>query len=51
MNKFKVSPEEVEEFPKVFAETIKVFKQHPGFISAQVSLGVQHSLITLYGNL
>jgi hypothetical protein len=51
MHKFKVTPDEVEEFPKVFTDTIKIFKQQPGFISAHVSLGVQHSLITLFGNL
>ena len=40
MNKFNVSPDEVEEFLKVFAETTKVFKQQPGFISAQLHQGV-----------
>ena len=37
MNKFNVGPDEVEEeFLKVFADTTKVFKQQPGFISAQL---------------
>lgn len=43
MNKFNVSPGEVEEFLKVFAETTKVFKQQPGFISAQLHQGIAGS--------
>lgn len=35
MNNFNVGPDEVEEeLIKVFADTTKVFKQQPGFISA-----------------
>jgi len=35
MNSFNVCPDEVEEeFIKVLADTTKVFKQQPGFISA-----------------
>lgn len=43
MNKFNVNPGEVEEFLKVFAETTKVFKQQPGFISAQLHQGIAGS--------
>jgi heme-degrading monooxygenase HmoA len=43
MNKFNMSPDEVEEFLKVFAETTKVFKQQPGFISAQLHRGIAGS--------
>lgn len=43
MNKFNVGPGEVEEFLKVFAETTKVFKQQPGFISAQLHQGIAGS--------
>jgi heme-degrading monooxygenase HmoA len=43
MNKFNVGPDEVEEFLKVFAETTKVFKQQPGFISAQLHQGIAGS--------
>jgi heme-degrading monooxygenase HmoA len=39
MNKFNVGPDEVEEFLKVFADTTKVFKQQPGFTSAQLHRG------------
>jgi heme-degrading monooxygenase HmoA len=43
MNKFNVGPGEIEEFLKVFAETTKVFKQQPGFISAQLHQGIAGS--------
>jgi heme-degrading monooxygenase HmoA len=43
MNKFNVSPDEVEEFLKVFAETTKAFKQQPGFISAKLHQGIAGS--------
>jgi hypothetical protein len=51
MNKMNVSPDEVEEFLRVFAETTKVSKQQPGFNSTDESLEVLHSLIMWYGNL
>ena len=37
------TPDEVEEFLKVFADTTKVFKQQPGFISAQLHRGIAGS--------
>ena len=40
MNKFNVRRDEVEEFIKVFADTTKVFKQQPGFLSAQLHRGI-----------
>jgi heme-degrading monooxygenase HmoA len=40
MNKFNVGRDEVEEFIKVFADTTKVFKQQPGFLSAQLHRGI-----------
>jgi heme-degrading monooxygenase HmoA len=43
MNKFNVGPDEVEEFLKVFVDTTKVFKQQPGFISAQLHRGIAGS--------
>ena len=36
MNRFNVGPDEVDEFLKVFAKTTEIFKQQPGFISAQL---------------
>jgi antibiotic biosynthesis monooxygenase (ABM) superfamily enzyme len=51
MNKMNVSPDEVEEFLRVFAETTKVSKQQPGFNCTDESLEVLHSLIMWYGNL
>ena len=39
-----MGPDEVEEeFIKVFADTTKVFKQQPGFISAQLHRGIAGS--------
>jgi heme-degrading monooxygenase HmoA len=40
LNKFTVKPEDVDEFLKVFAATSEVFKQQPGFISAQLHRGI-----------
>jgi quinol monooxygenase YgiN len=43
MNQMNVSPDEVEEFLKVFAETTNIFKQQPGFVSAQLHRGIAGS--------
>jgi quinol monooxygenase YgiN len=43
LNKFTVQPEDVDEFLKVFQATTKVMKQQPGFISAQLHLGIADS--------
>lgn len=43
MNKFSVSPDEVDEFLKIFAETTEFFKRQPGFISAQLHQGIAGS--------
>lgn len=54
LNKFTVKPEDVDEFLKVFAATSEVFKQQPGFISAQlhrVLLAVIRLLTMSFGNL
>jgi heme-degrading monooxygenase HmoA len=40
VNKFTVKPEDVDEFLKVFEDTTKMFKQQPGFISAQLHRGI-----------
>ena len=40
LNKFTVQPEDVDQFLKVFEDTTKVFKQQPGFISAQLHRGI-----------
>jgi heme-degrading monooxygenase HmoA len=40
LNKFTVKPEDVNEFLKVFAATTEMFKQQPGFISAQLHRGI-----------
>jgi heme-degrading monooxygenase HmoA len=40
LNKFTVKSEDVDQFLKVFEDTTKVFKQQPGFISAQLHRGV-----------
>ena len=40
LNKFTVQPEDVDQFLKVFADTTKMFKQQPGFISAQLHRGI-----------
>ena len=44
MNKFNVDPqEEIDEFLQVFAKTTEIFKQQPGFISAQLHRGIANS--------
>jgi heme-degrading monooxygenase HmoA len=43
MNKFNVDPQEVDEFLKIFATTTEIFKQQPGFISAQFHRGIADS--------
>ena len=43
MNKFKVAPQKVEEFLKVFAKATEIMKQQPGFISAQLHRGIAES--------
>jgi heme-degrading monooxygenase HmoA len=40
LNKFTVKPEDVDQFLKVFAATTEIFKQQPGFISAQLHRGI-----------
>lgn len=40
LNKFTVMPEDVDQFLKVFADTTSMFKQQPGFISAQLHRGI-----------
>ena len=36
LNKFIVKPEDTDKFIKVFSATTEMFKQQPGFISAQL---------------
>jgi heme-degrading monooxygenase HmoA len=43
LNKFTVKPEDVDQFLKVFEDTTKMFKQQPGFISAQLHRGIGSS--------
>ena len=43
MNRFNVGLDEVDEFLKVFAKTTEIFKQQPGFISAQLHRGIAGS--------
>ena len=40
LNKFTVKLEDTDEFLKVFALTTEMFKQQPGFISAQLHHGI-----------
>ena len=40
LNKFTVRPEDVDQFLKLFAATTEMFKQQPGFISAQLHRGI-----------
>ena len=40
MNKFNVDPQEIDEFLQVFVKTTEIFKQQPGFISAQLHRGI-----------
>ncbi len=39
INKFNVVPDEVDEFLKAFADTDKVLRRQPGYISAQLHRG------------
>ncbi|HEY7079461.1 MAG TPA: antibiotic biosynthesis monooxygenase family protein [Nitrososphaeraceae archaeon] len=48
LNKFTVKPEDVDQFLNVFADTTAMFKQQPGFISAQLHRGIGNS--TTYFN-
>jgi quinol monooxygenase YgiN len=43
INKFNVNPEDVDTFLKVWAGDAAVFKQQPGFISAQLHRGIAGS--------
>lgn len=43
LNKFTVKPDDVDQFLKVFAATTEIFKQQPGFISAQLHRGIGNS--------
>jgi heme-degrading monooxygenase HmoA len=43
MNMFNVGPDEIDEFLKVFAATTEMFKQQPGFVSAQLHRGIAGS--------
>lgn len=43
MNKFSVNPNDADEFLKRWAADAAVFKQQPGFISAQLHRGVAGS--------
>jgi heme-degrading monooxygenase HmoA len=40
LNKFTVKLEDVDQFLKLFAATTEMFKQQPGFISAQLHRGI-----------
>jgi heme-degrading monooxygenase HmoA len=40
LSKFTVKPEDVDQFLKSFAATTEMFKQQPGFISAQLHRGI-----------
>ena len=43
LNKFTVKSEDVDQFLRVFADTTAIFKQQPGFISAQLHRGLGNS--------
>jgi heme-degrading monooxygenase HmoA len=43
LNKFTVSPEDVDKFLKAFENTTKVLKKQSGFISAQLHRGIAGS--------
>jgi quinol monooxygenase YgiN len=45
LNKFTMKSEDVDQFLKVFEDTTKLFKQQPGFISAQVHSSIGGSNI------
>jgi len=40
VNKFTVKLEDIDQFLKLFATTTEMFKQQPGFISAQLHRGI-----------
>ncbi len=40
LNKFTVKPKDTDKFVKGFSDTTKIFKQQPGFISAQLHRGI-----------
>jgi len=40
LNKFIVKPKDTDKFLKVFSATTEMFKQQPGFISAQLYRGI-----------
>ena len=43
VNKFTVKLEDIDQFLKLFATTTEMFKQQPGFISAQLHRGIGSS--------
>ena len=45
INKFNVIPEEIEGFLKVWAGAAEIFKQQPGYISAQLHRGIAGSCV------
>ena len=45
INKFNVAPDKVEQFLKDWKEDASRFKQHPGFISAQMHKGIGKSSV------
>jgi heme-degrading monooxygenase HmoA len=45
INKFNVNPEETEEFLEVWAVAAEIFKQQPGYISAQLYRGTAGSCV------
>src|SRR5947208_16991205 len=40
LNKFTVKPEDTDKFVQGFSDTTEIFKQQPGFISAQLHRGI-----------
>ena len=45
INKFNVNPEEIEGFLKVWAGAAEIFKQQPGYVSAQLHRGTAGSCV------
>ena len=45
INKFNVSPEETEAFLKIWSGAAEIFKQQPGYISAQLHRGIAGSCV------
>jgi quinol monooxygenase YgiN len=43
INKFAVSPEDVDQFQRVWTADASIFKQQPGYISAQLHRGIDGS--------